>query len=194
MRQRISARSSARSARGETLTEKGAEPPEVVERRLTTDRLAARVFGERDANVFRDLGRDPPPRRLHEVRWPDVDLDDRPLWDLHVGENDLPSRDLRREVTHHASRVTERWNHHQPCDRRRARRAPTPTVRDHTRRSSESSDLRPSRTDSRTRRPIRFFAHAARAGVQCTPRLDACHACGMCVVACAEKALTLVPR
>jgi len=27
-----------------------------------------------------------------------------------------------------------------------------------------------------------------------TPRLDACRACGLCVVACPEKALTLVPR
>ncbi|HEY0190371.1 MAG TPA: 4Fe-4S binding protein [Kofleriaceae bacterium] len=27
-----------------------------------------------------------------------------------------------------------------------------------------------------------------------TPKLDACQACGMCVVACPEKAITLVPR
>ena len=39
---------------------------------------------------------------------------------------------------------------------------------------------------------LKSFAHGRKTAY--TPKLDACHACGMCVVACPEKALTLVAR
>jgi len=54
------------------------------------------------------------------------------------------------------------------------------------------------RIDAEDKRALSFFGrlkNAAHGGKTAyTPRGDACQACGLCVVACPEKAITLAPR